>query len=135
MSDIKNTINKKGNRLTKQRIVILEYLKSVTCHPDAEKIHQEVKKKLPNISLGTVYRNLSYLAENSFILQLNATDGKMHYDGDISYHGHFLCITCGTIYDIFDLDNITIEKIKDIGKVYKIECNIYGTCQKCLKNK
>lgn len=85
---------------SRQRACILEYLKHTTAHPTAEEIYQELKPELPNLSLATVYRNCSKLAELGALIRLDA-GGKTHFDADISDHQHFVCSKCGKVYDMF----------------------------------
>lgn len=85
-------------RMTKQKQAILDYLASVCTHPSAEKIYEEVRKKIPGISLGTVYRNLSQLAENKQILKLTI-DEESRYDACTNNHQHLICKKCGSIID------------------------------------
>lgn len=129
-NDLKTHIRQSGGRLTKQRQLILDYLQSVTTHPNAEVIYKEVRKKISNISLGTVYRNLKYLAERGFILQLVQGEYS-RFDGNTTYHLHFICQHCGKIDDIFDTPDIFLSKIGDVGEIDRIECAVYGVCKKC----
>lgn len=86
-------------RNTAQRREILNVLKNTTLHPTAEWIYEEVRKVRPDISLGTVYRNLKVLRDQGKILELH--DGiKSRYDGTIDPHAHFICDTCGGIKDL-----------------------------------
>lgn len=130
--DLKHHVNMSGGRLTKQRQLILDYLRGVTTHPSAEIVYKDIKKKMPNISLGTVYRNLRYLADHGFILQLTEDD-RSRFDGNIAYHLHFICRHCGKIYDIFNTPNILPEYFEELGSVYRVECSVYGKCKKCDK--
>lgn len=125
----------KKNRLTTQRLFILDYLRNVAIHPPAEVIYEKVRKKLPTISLGTVYRNLNLLVKNNYILELHTANGKHHFDGNTKYHLHFICNHCATIYDIWEIKDILRQKMKLPGIIEKVECNLYGVCQKCLKKK
>ena len=86
-------------RVTCQKKIILDYLKSVQTHPSAEIIFKKVRKKLPRISLGTVYRNLKVMKERGDILEISSQIAR--YDGDVSSHSHFVCEKCGEIFDIF----------------------------------
>lgn len=122
-------------RLTKQRQLIWDFLMSVKSHPTAEMVHKSVKKKLPNISLGTVYRNLQYLADNGYILRLGSDkDEFFHYDADISNHDHFICDHC---HQIIDLQKKKVQRLPklSIGKTLKQSIFYYGLCNKCLKIK
>lgn len=87
-------------RMTRQRALILEVLRSVTSHPTADEIYSMVREKMPRISLGTVYRNLDLLANSGEILCLDRAGGQKHFDGDIRPHCHVRCKHCGRIGDI-----------------------------------
>ena len=94
---------------SKQREAILEVVKSTKCHPTADWVYAEVRKQIPNISLGTVYRNLSMLAENGTIQKLNIGTSIEHFDGNPAGHYHVCCSECGRI------DDIEAEPLKEIN--------------------
>ena len=116
-------------RITYQKTIILDYLKSVKTHPSAEEIYSAVKKKLPQISLGTVYRVLKNFKEKGEILEIPCE--VAHYDGDTSDHGHFFCEKCNKIYDVFECCNILKNKKTKIGKINNYQIYLYGICKKC----
>jgi len=133
---LKQRINQTGRRLTNQRMAILAYLQSVTCHPTAEKIYLQVKGEIPAISLGTVYRNLNYLVKEGYIIQFQNSDNITCYDGNPKNHIHFICESCDEVSDIFNEPIINDKALKKIGQATTIECKIFGRCSKCLnKNK
>jgi Fe2+ or Zn2+ uptake regulation protein len=122
------------DRVTTQREIILEYLRSVKSHPSAQAVYSAVKKKLPRISLGTVYRNLKKLEKKREIREILAQES--HYDGDNSCHAHFICQKCDCIFDIFDLCkkcNVLNKKETKVGKITRFQINLYGECKKCGK--
>lgn len=122
-------------RLTSQKQIILDYLKSVRTHPSAEKVYLSVKKKLPRISRGTVYRILSNLKEKNKA-QIIPVNGIAHFDGDISSHAHFICTKCHRIFDIFDICNkcnILEKKRLKVGKIKNYKIYFYGLCKYCSK--
>ena len=84
---------------SRQREAILKVLKSTKSHPNANEIYMKVREEIPNISLGTVYRNLAELSVNGDILKLSV-DGFERFDGDISPHIHLQCRSCGKITDV-----------------------------------
>lgn len=119
---------KVSRRLTKQKAAILEYLKNTKTHPDAETVYEVLREKIPNISLSTVYRNLSLMSEEGLILKLTPGGTSDHFDGDISPHQHFLCTDCGRIVDVdckIDLKN------KNIGEISSYLVYFYGICKEC----
>lgn len=83
-----------------QRDLLFEILCSTKTHPTADWLYTEAKKTIPNISLGTVYRNLALLSSQGMIMKLDVGDGCDHYDGDVSRHYHFVCKGCGCVSDL-----------------------------------
>lgn len=123
-------------RHSKQRDAIRAYLMSTTAHPTAEVIYDNVKKEFPNISLGTIYRNLNFLVEHGEALRLDCGDGFDHFDGNIHPHNHFFCRGCKQIFDLpmQDIDHINI--LANTGFKGKIEDHIIyfrGLCADCLQ--
>jgi len=87
-------------RLTSQRKVILDELSKCKSHPPADDIYTMVRKKLPNISLGTVYRNLEIMSRHGMIMKIETPDGQKRFDYNTEAHPHFRCEGCGKIEDI-----------------------------------
>lgn len=127
-----------GTRYSRQREAILSYLKSTRCHPTAEIVYDAVKKVYPNISLGTVYRNLNQLASQGCINALTLEDGSVHYDGNTYEHHHFLCRRCGCVQDIMGLDcmeDLNQKAMENFtGQVEGHFIYFYGICEKCIGN-
>lgn len=118
--------------ITSQRKIISDYLKNITSHPSAEKIYLEVRKILPRISKGTVYRNLKTMKKDGEIQEISV--GESRYDGDASSHAHYICQKCGRIFDIFeDCRDCKILKHKKtkVGKINQYQINFYGYCKYC----
>lgn len=118
-------------RYSAQREEILNVLRKTVCHPDAEWVYAEVKKKFPDVSLGTVYRNLKELCERGELISLQVGDGCVHYDGRTSEHAHFRCRSCGKISDVF-LADAAIGELEKTG--YKVDGAMrvyYGVCPDC----
>lgn len=94
-------------RVTKQRQVLLDELCKVHSHPTADDLYQMVRKRLPRISLGTVYRNLDLMAENGMIQKLEVGGTQKRFDGNAAPHYHVRCLKCGRVDDLgmsLDLD-------------------------------
>ncbi|NQU99914.1 MAG: transcriptional repressor [Parcubacteria group bacterium] len=120
-------------RITSQKKIIIDYLKSVKTHPSAEKVYLEARKKLPQISQGTVYRILNGLKEKGMIQEL--TVDVSYFDAETSSHGHFVCKKCDSIYDIFGkFCNINCKGLKT-GTVTNFQIYLYGVCEKCQDKK
>jgi len=123
-------------RMTKQRLAILKATKSSKCHPTANEVYLMVRTKMPNISLGTVYRNLEVLAEKGLIRRLGPYDDKMRFDGDISDHHHVKCVFCGRIDDVELKEKPEIEGSVPCLPGYKIisyGIEFEGICPECQK--
>jgi Fur family transcriptional regulator, ferric uptake regulator len=89
-----------GQRNTRQRQVVLETLRRLECHPTADELYRRVRRTLPRVSLGTIYRNLDILTRCGLVRRLDAAGGQARYDGDLSGHVHVRCIYCGGVDDI-----------------------------------
>ena len=124
-------------RLTNQRRMILEELKSVTTHPTADEIYGMVRQKLPRISLGTVYRNLEVLSSLGLVRKLENAAGQKRFDGDVSPHHHIRCDTCGKVGDIFDAPDISgIEQgVSTDFQITGLSLEFSGICPQCLSAK
>lgn len=123
-------------KYSRQREAIKDYLSSVTTHPTADTVYMHIKEEFPNISLGTVYRNLNLLVELGEIQKLTCGDGKDHFDADTSPHYHFVCHSCGAVQDLAmsPLSNLNdmANAVTD-GKIDSYTVYFYGTCGACLK--
>lgn len=105
---------------SKQRELILNYLKSTVSHPTAEMVYNELRKECPNISLGTVYRNLEKLYLNGDIIKLNLSISKERFDGNTEKHFHGVCKDCGKIEDIFFPYDESLDKKIDSNSNFKV---------------
>ena len=122
-------------RLTSQRQVILEELRKVKSHPTANDIYDMVRKRLPRIGLGTVYRNLDLLAGRGIIKKLQVGGEQKRFDGDISQHYHIRCVDCGCVEDIAVERHADLDKNAAACCDYKVldhHVQFNGICGKCL---
>lgn len=121
---------------SKQRQLIKSFLMTRKDHPTADIVYTNVRRQIPNISLGTVYRNLTLLADLGEIERLRVGDGIDHFDADISPHYHFVCNHCRCV---IDLDMDSIEDILQVananfgGHITGHATYFYGTCEECTK--
>lgn len=132
-------MNRKSTlRFSKQREAVLNVLKGTTSHPTAAQIFENVKKEIPNISLGTVYRNLARLSEDGVILKIDSGDGVERFDADTKDHYHMMCTCCGSVNDVFIdyADNLDEKASNFCGcRIDSHKLMFYGTCKKCDQSK
>ncbi len=135
---MKNSIgNEHTARITHQREIILEELRSVTSHPTADELYDRIRKRLPRISLATVYRNLEWLSDQNLAQKLEIGGRQKRYDANTSLHYHVRCIRCGRVDDIHGEPLSHLEKTLDGTKGYEIlgHClEFQGICPDCKKN-
>lgn len=124
-------------KYSRQREAILNFLAKRKDHPTADVIYQEIRKEFPNISLGTVYRNLALFHEEGRILALHPGDGKEHFDGNTMEHYHFFCESCQKVLDLeipyqSEMDSLAQDSFK--GRIKFHRTNFYGLCPDCAEN-
>lgn len=119
---------------SKQREAILNELKSRYDHPTAKQVYEGVRNVMPNISLGTVYRNLSALVESGEIISVSVGDGFEHFDGNRSFHLHQHCKLCGAITDV-KVKEGNFEGLSCSGgfSPENSVCVVFGICKNCNK--
>ncbi len=125
------------SKYSKQREAILTFLKSRYDHPTADTVYENIRAQIPNISLGTVYRNLNQLSESGIITRLYV-DGKTdHFDACTEPHSHFRCTNCGLVQDINgpSYANLIDSASNYIdGTIDSVSIIFSGTCINCKTN-
>ena len=122
---------------SKQRDMIKTFLMSRKDHPTADVVYMNVRQENPNISLGTVYRNLTLLADIGEIARLRVGDGVDHFDADTSPHYHFVCRECDSVSDLEmdSIDEITQKAAANFdGLIEGHFTYFYGICPHCRAN-
>ena len=123
-------------RTSKKRDAMLALLRSTHCHPGAGWVYREMKAQVPDLSLGTVYRNLNHLCERGLIRRVGTVNGQERYDGVVTPHSHFVCKHCGAILDLpahspgrVWLDNADMQ----YGfRAESCEFTVRGLCRDCV---
>jgi len=121
-------------KYSRQREMIKDFLMTRKDHPTADLVYSNIRQECPNISLGTVYRNLTLLADLGEIQRLRVGDGIDHFDADTSPHYHFICSDCGAV---IDLEMDSIDNIMDVagknfaGNIQGHFTYFYGKCPNC----
>jgi Fur family ferric uptake transcriptional regulator/Fur family peroxide stress response transcriptional regulator len=121
-------------RNTKQRNIIYEIVSSTDTHPTADWIYEKARKIIPNISLGTVYRNLNILKEEGKIVEIQDSR-QSRFDAKTDSHFHFKCEICGGLYDVEKDEVSVLTKLEEKG--YEIKDTfviLNGICYKCKGN-
>ena len=125
-------------RNTSQRRVILEELREVSSHPTAEEIYAMAKRRLPRISLGTVYRNLEGLTNDGMVVRLQTTGTRKRFDGNPARHYHIRCVTCGRVDDLPVRVAPDIEAARKGRTGYRVlgcRMEFDGVCPRCRKKR
>ena len=120
----------------KKREAILNCLRSTTTHPTAEWVHAQLKAEYPDLSLGTVYRNLALFKEQGLIISVGTVNGVERFDADTEPHVHFICTRCHKVDDLPEM--IIPEKLFSDsdrytgGRTETCSLSFTGTCRECL---
>ena len=123
-------------KYSRQRESIKSFLATRTDHPTADTIYEELRKDFPNISLGTIYRNLALLEELGAVTKITSNNGADRYDAHTELHNHFICKKCQRVIDL-EMDNI--DHIKDVaserfdGAIDGYVAHFYGLCEDCAE--
>ena len=124
----------KFQRKTRQRQVIVEELLKLSSHPTAAELYEIVRKRLPKISLGTVYRNLELLAQNDVIQKLDISGSEARFDGNPDRHYHVRCVHCGLVDDLHDIPADLIgHRLKESNswEILGYRLDFIGICPEC----
>jgi Fur family ferric uptake transcriptional regulator len=127
-------LDKKKLRQTDARRIILEELKDLTSHPTADEVYDIVRKRIPRVSLGTIYRNLEILSENGKIQKLEGGGTQRRFDGNTGTHYHLRCVVCGRVLDL------PTQPLKEIERavfglvdyeIHRYKLDLEGICPSC----
>jgi Fur family transcriptional regulator, peroxide stress response regulator len=135
MDHFKAELKLKGVKLTHQRMIIFQKVAESEDHPNAESVYKAVRKKLPMVSLDTVYRTLWMLQDLDLIKNLGGKD-RVRFDGNMKPHHHFLCNKCGLMRDFYssEFHQLKIPKeVKNWGNGETVHIEIKGICIACSK--
>ena len=134
MARFNDACRKLGAKLTHQRMEIFREVAQTGDHPDAEKVFQGVRERMPTVSLDTVYRTLWWLKELGLITTLGSSRERTRFDANLSRHHHFVCVQCGLTRDFYSdkLDKLRLpESVQSIGNVETTHVEVKGVCLEC----
>ena len=119
----------------RKRDAILHYLRHTDQHPSAETVYASLKAEIPDLSLGTVYRNIALFKQQGLIISLGSVNGVERYDGNIDPHVHFVCTDCGCIRDLHALhvpEELNTAASREADAVVD-HCHLtfHGRCHDC----
>lgn len=118
---------------SKKRDAILQCLRSTKSHPSADWIYARLKPEIPDLSLGTVYRNLRLFLQEGLIISVGTVDGLERFDADVSPHMHFICRACGAVIDVEDaaVPEDLLVQAAGTGQVEACQITFSGICRCC----
>jgi len=134
LEEFKKLFRARGLKITHQRMEVFRELAGSEEHPDAERIFRKVRKRIPAISLDTVYRILATLEEQGLIRKAEGLSHSTRYDANRDHHHHFVCTRCGTVRDFYSeaMDQLAIPKhVASLGEVQSAQVLIRGICSAC----
>ena len=138
MSYFEEACRKSGAKLTHQRMEIFREVAKTGDHPDAEKVFEGVRKRMPTISMDTVYRTLWWLEGLELITILGSTRERVRFDANLNRHHHFVCTQCGLTRDFYsdELNKLELpDSILSIGRAEITQVEVKGICNECAAGK
>ena len=126
----------RGIRITHQRLEIFRELAKTEEHPSADALFERVRKRLPTVSLDTVYRTLSFFGEHDMISKVGGVGGRARFDANTDPHHHFICSACGLIRDFScrEYDGLRAPpEVLSLGDVKSVRVEVQGVCSQCRR--
>ena len=125
-------------KYSRKREAILACIRSTTSHPSADWVYSQLKPEFPDLSLGTVYRNLNLFRQEGLIQSIGVVNGLERFDGNIQPHLHFICQKCGKVQDMMEFElpegmlDAAARSMK--GKVTSCQIVFTGICETCSQS-
>ncbi|MFH1865971.1 MAG: Fur family transcriptional regulator [Candidatus Eisenbacteria bacterium] len=130
----KSASREAGIKLTHQRLEIFREVASTQEHPDAETVFQGVSRRVPTVSLDTVYRTLWLLEDLGLISTLGPRRERTRFDANLDSHHHFVCENCGLVRDFESAEFDALDApsdVKHLGSVSRVCVEVKGLCREC----
>lgn len=129
----------KRQNYSRKREAILQAICSTKTHPTADWVYQTLKLVYPDLSLGTVYRNIAKFKEDGVIVSIGVVKGQERLDGNTTPHTHFICSDCGRVIDLNEIE-LTAAVNQQVSSTYPYEidyCDLifHGRCENCQTEK
>ena len=116
--------------LTPPRKAILEELRNTSSHPTADQLYEAVRRRLPSVSLATVYRNLEQMSDRGIIRRLENPGHRKRFDADVAPHHHVRCTTCGAVGDV-ELGEVALQSPRSNFTLHGFVVHFTGLCPAC----
>ncbi|MEZ0313742.1 MAG: Fur family transcriptional regulator [Myxococcota bacterium] len=132
---LKSVARAKGIKLTPQRLEIFRELATTDEHPSADRIFRAVQRRMPTVSLDTVYRTLWMLHDLGLITTVGPEREAVRFDANLDQHHHYVCVECGLVRDFESAELNTLpvpESVRALGSVVTAQVEVRGLCSKCL---
>lgn len=138
MQAFREMCKRRGLRITPQRTEVFREVARTDEHPSADVVMKRVRRRVPNISLDTVYRILYRLEDEGLISRVQVSSDRLRFDANSDRHHHFVCSRCGMIRDFnsADVDRMPLpDKVQSWGRIEDRHLQIHGVCQDCLRKR
>jgi Fur family peroxide stress response transcriptional regulator len=130
----------RSTRYSRKREAILDAIRSTDTHPSADWVYQTLRPRYPDLSLGTVYRNLTKFKEEGLIVSVGTVNGQERFDATVSPHTHLICRDCGKVMDLPQVRADQALQLDTVAQLHGVEIDrceliLYGKCSQCAQQK
>jgi Fur family peroxide stress response transcriptional regulator len=135
MDHFQATCRSHGLKITHQRLEIYQALLATDEHPSAEHLHGRLSRRMPTLSLDTVYRTLATFEELGLVRRVETLGSQARFEAVIEPHHHFFCDTCGRLIDFawHSFDHVELPReLEGIGMIKDKNVVVHGICKQCL---
>jgi len=136
LEHVKAAAKEAGIKLTHQRLEIFRELAVTEEHPDAETLYKAVRRRVPTVSLDTVYRTLWMLRDMGLVNTLGPKSDTIRFDANLDQHHHYVCVRCGVVRDFEsqELNRLRVPKVaRQLGSVVEAHVEVRGLCERCQR--
>lgn len=134
LREFREFCRREGYKVTPQRLEIFRQVAQTETHPEAEVVCEQVRQRMPTVSVDTVYRTLAFLEEHGLVRKLSQLHGSARYDANLRQHHHFICKECGGAWDFYseELDSFPAPaSVQALGAVTELHAELHGICNAC----
>ena len=136
LEQLKAAARKAGVKLTHQRLEIFREVASSLEHPDADAVFRAVRKRVPTVSIDTVYRTLWMLNDLGLVTTLGPRRESVRFDANLERHHHYVCVHCGLARDFESAELAALRvpaSVQELGRVITTQVEVRGVCSRCAR--